>query len=386
MKMSQVWQLTNEATKQTFGETEVLNEDLSNLVDIGDKVHYSQDSQLKWLANMGDQVGKLVVADQLIESVVPSLDMDAWEYGSICEKIRVEMPEASVNESWQLENGQSYDPNIYYQTKVHAKFFNKRVTFEVPQSITEMQYKSAFQNGTQLGSFVEAMYNAVKNALTIRKDALKMACINSFTAEVLHANYDDGNYSAKSTIQAVNLLYLYKQKNPNSTLTAETCITDPEFIRFATYTMNKTRYRMSRASKLFNLSKATRLTPANRLHFVALADFTEAATSYLQSDTYHKELVALEKYDKVPYWQGTGTEYGFNDVSKIDVKTPNNNVVSTTGILAVMFDRYALGVSNLYERTTTEWVAKAEFWNNFHKVDVGYYNDHDENFVVFFVA
>ena len=386
MKITQVYDIVNAATKMVLGETVVVNQDLSNVVEIGKEILLENERTTKWLGNINDKIGKMIFVDRLYAGRAPSVLMDAWEFGSIVEKVREELPQASVNESWELENGVSYDPNIFYGSKFHAKLFNKRVTFEVDRSIPEVQIQQAFSNASQMAAFISMRYTVVENALTVALDELIMSTINNFTAEVIHANYGDEGLDTKTTAQAINLLYLYKQKNPTSTLTAATCIEDPDFIRFAIYTINKTRYRLEGMSKVFNISHTEKFTPADKLHYVALADFTEAATAFLQSDTYHKELLELPNYDKVAYWQGSGMGYEFTEISKIDVKTASNDVVTATGIIGVMFDREALGVSNLYRRTKTEYVAKAEFFNNFHKVDAGYYNDLDENFVVFFVA
>lgn len=386
MKITQVYNIVNEATKMTLGETAVVNQDLSNVVEIGKEILLDNERTTKWLGNINDKIGKMIFVDRVYAGRAPSVLMDAWEFGSIVEKVREELPQASVNESWELENGVSYDPNIFYGSKFHAKLFNKRVTFEVDRSLPEVQIQQAFSNASQMAAFISMRYTVVENALTVALDELIMSTINNFTAEVIHANYGDEGLDTKTTAQAINLLYLYKQKHPESTLTAASCIEDPDFIRFAIYTINKTRYRLEGMSKVYNISHTEKFTPAEKLHYVALADFTEAATAFLQSDTYHKELVALPNYDKVAYWQGSGMGYEFSEISKIDVKTATNNIVTATGIIGVMFDRDALGVSNLYRRTKTEYVAKAEFFNNFHKVDAGYFNDLDENFVVFFVA
>ena len=89
--------------------------------------------------------------------------------------------------------------------------------------------------------------------------------------------------------------------------------------------------------------------------------------------------------ETIPYWQGSGTGYGFSSVSAINVKTASGKDVQASGILAVMFDRDALGVTNLDRRVTTAYNPRAEFYTNFYKFDAGYFNDLNENFVVFYV-
>ena len=106
----------------------------------------------------------------------------------------------------------------------------------------------------------------------------------------------------------------------------------------------------------------------------------------MQSDTFHNEFSKLPEAETVPYWQGTGTGYSFADTSKISVKNAENDTVTITGVLCCMFDRYACGVTNFDKRTTTHYNSKAEFQNFWYKQDAGYFNDLNENFVVFFVA
>ena len=78
--------------------------------------------------------------------------------------------------------------------------------------------------------------------------------------------------------------------------------------------------------------------------------------------------------------------FAFNEISKIDVKTASGTTVTKTGIIGVIFDRDALGVNNIARKTTSHYNANGDFMNFWHKSDAGYFNDYDENFVVFFVA
>ena len=144
---------------------------------------------------------------------------------------------------------------------------------------------------------------------------------------------------------------------------------------------------MSRISTLYNIGGKDRFTPADMLHVIMLSDFKAAANSYLQSDTFHNEFTALPQAETVPYWQGSGTTFDFSDTSSINVKLASDNTktISQSGILCVMFDRDALGVSNLDRRVTTNFNPKAEFYTNFYKLDCGAFNDLNENFVVFYL-
>lgn len=239
------------------------------------------------------------------------------------------------------------------------------------------------------------IYGAVEKSMTIKTDALIMRTINAMTAQTFVADAaafgaETPNYNSASTTRCVNLLKLYNDKfKPTKALTASDAITNPEFVRFASYIMGMYADRFGSISTLFNIGGKDRFTPSDVLHFVVLSDFAQAAKTYLYSDTKHNEFVQLPKHETVPYWQGSGTNYAFADTSKIDVKVGGKSEgvnVSVGGVLGVMFDRDALGVACLDKRVTSTYNAKAEFFNNYYKFDAGYFNDTNENFVVFYVG
>lgn len=385
MKVNQIYEIMNSVTSEVLGESAItVAEDLSNIVDVGKEILNGTDID-NYVKSLVDHIGRVIFVNRKYSGGAPSVLMDGWEFGSILEKITADLPEATENESWELENGTSYDPNIFYQPKVSAKFFNNRVTFEIPMSFTERQVKSSFSSREQLNGFVSMLYNAIDRSMVIKTDSLIMRTINNFIGETFHAEYPDNDYTSKSTVKAVNLLNLYNAEK-GTTLTADKCLTDTEFIKYSAYMMKLYVSRLGKASTLFNIGKKDRFTSRDMLHIVLLDNFASASDVYLQSDTFHNELTEFPNHETVPFWQGSGENYSFTDVSTIDIKTSGNNTIKVTGILGVMFDRDSLGVTNLDRRVTSQYNAKAEFFNNWFKFDAGYFNDMNENFVVFFVA
>lgn len=384
MQVTQIYELMNNVTEEVLGETGLIAEDLSNVVDVGTQIFNASDVD-HYVKSLVNHIGKVIFTNRPYMGGAPSVLMDGWEYGSVLEKITAELPEATENESWELTDGETYDPNTFYKPTVTAKFFNKRVTFEIPMSFTERQVKESFSNATQLNGFISMLYSAVDKSLTIKTDALIMRTINNMIGETISNEYSNGTYTDKSGVRAVNLLYLYNSANATA-LNAAEAIKDPGFIRFASYQMGLYITRMSRISSLFNLGGKDRFTPNDMLHIVMLADFKAAADVYLQSDVFHNDLTRLPNAESVPYWQGSGTAYNFSDTSTINITTASGAEVNVSGVIGVMFDRDALGVTNIDRRVTTNWNPKAEFFNNWFKFDAGYFNDTNENFVVFFVA
>ena len=391
MKVTQLHTLVNAVTQEILGETGVVAEDLSNVVDIG-KTIIDSDNVDNYVKKLVNHIGKVVFVNRLYTGGVPSVLMDSWEYGSILEKISADLPEATINETWALEDKKDYSPDVFYKPSVSAKFFNSKVTFEIPMSFTEIQVKESFSSKEQLNGFISMLTTSIENSMTVKLDALIMRTINNMTAETLVAELntaDDGLPVVIDTtatgVKAVNLLKLYNE-TVTTPLTADNAVTDPDFIRFATYQISMYSDRMSKISTLFNVEKAERFTPKDLQHIVLLSDFAKASETFLASNTQNAEMVALPKHETVPYWQGSGTGYSFDDVSTINVKTASKADVNVSGILGVIFDRDALGVSNLDRRVTTNYNPRAEFYTNFYKFDAGYYNDLSENFVLFFIG
>lgn len=387
MEIKQLYELVNTVTQEALGESVVVKEDLSNVVDVG-KAIFNANSMDKYVKSLVDHIGKMIFVNRVYRGSAPSVMMDGWEYGSVLQKVSTGLPEATVNETWELENGQSYDQNIFYAPKdVTVKFYNKYITFEVNMSFTEKQLWTAFSNREQLNGFVSMLYTSVENSMTVKLDELIRRTINNMIAETINADYGVTQLNTKSGSKAINLLYLYNTtvNAGNTALTKAQAIYKPEFIRFASYMIKLTHDRMQTMSTVFNVGGQPRFTPTDLSHIVLLSEFASGADAYLQSDTFHNELTKLPNAERVVYWQGSGTDFAFDEVSKIDVTT-ENATVSTDGIIGVMFDRWALGVSNIDRRVTSNYNARAEFFTNYYKYEAGYYNDLNENFVVFFIA
>lgn len=384
MEVKQIYTLVNDVTGEILGKTDILKEDLSNVVDMGKEL-FSNTEVDNYVKSLVNRVGKTVFVNRKYSGKVPSVLMDSWEFGSVLQKISADLPNATENESWELENGTSYDPNIFYKPTVSAKFYNSKITFEVPLSFTEKQVKESFNSASELNAFISMLYNAVEKSMTVKTDALIMRTINNMIAQTV-----DGDSTG---VRAVNLLKNYntlKGLSGANVLKANKALTDPDFLKYASMQIALYADRLGTMSTLFNQGGKERFTPKDMLHIVLLSDYAQSTKTYLESDTFNDELVKLPTAETVPYWQASGTSFDFAKTSKIDVKIRTTNGgtkdVSVSGVIGVMFDRDALGVSNLDRRVTTNYNPKAEFFSNWYKFDCGYFNDLNENFVVFYIA
>ena len=386
MEVKQIYGLVNDITKEVLGEEALVKEDLSNIVDIGDSIlnKIGYDNYVKKLVN---RIGKTIFVARKYSGRAPRVLMDAWEFGSVCQKIHAELPEATVNESWDLTDGASYDQDTFHAPAVEVKFFNSKVTFEVDISITEVQVKESFLSVAQLNSFLSMIFNKVDQKITIALDNLIMRTINNMIGETIYDLTSGGGTVGVGGVRAVNLLYLYNQTfGVSPALTAAKAWYNKDFLRFAGQVLREHIDKLNVASKLFNVGGTDKFTPRDLLHIVLHSKFASGIETYLYGDTYHEEYVKIPKAETVPYWQGTGTGYAVADTSKIYLKTASGHDVTLGGIMGVMFDRDALGVCNKNSRVRTHDNGKAEFINYFYKEDGHYFNDLNEQFVVFYVA
>lgn len=376
MEMTQIYEIVNETTAQVTGTEPIDTIDGNKIVDAGAEV-LDTDQVDHYVKSLIDRIGKVVFVNRPYSGGTPSVMMDSWEYGAILEKIQYEgLPEAEENDTWDLEDQRSYDPNIFYKPTVSAKFFSERRTFDVPMSFAQRQVKTAFTSAGQLQAFFSMIETAISNGMTVKMDSLVEATINNFIV----TTYGDGTANAR----VVKLLTEYAAFTGQTAPTADVALSDPEFVRFLAFRMKRKMVQMQKLSTVFNVGGKYRHTPADRLHMILHADVAAAADVYLQSDTFHNEFVALPNADKVAFWQGSGSGFAWEDTSKIMI-TPRGSEtpVTLSNVVGVMFDRDALGVSNLDRRVTTNWNPKGEFTNNWYKFDAGYFNDFNENGVVF---
>ena len=378
MEVKQIHEILNAVTGEVLGKTDLVQEDLTNIVDVGREIINAEkvDSYVNKLVH---HIGKVEFNNQKYKGKAPSVLKDKWEYGSILQRIDSEIPEAYENSTWNLINGQSYDPNIFYQPKVSSKFFDNKITFEVPISFAERQVKGSFSNATQMNGFLSMITTSVENSLTIKLDELIMRTINNYIGSVILENNPN---------TSINLLKEFNNKF-NENLTVDEALTNANFLRFANFLINTYIDRITRISTLFNIGEKERFTNIENASLILLTDFIHTSNVFLQADVRHNEYTGLKNFDTVPYWQGCGTNYTFEDISSINVLvndgTDTPKEVIQSGIIGVLFDKRTLGVTNLDKRVTTNYNPKAEFYTNFYKVDCGYFNDFNQNFIVFYI-
>ena len=362
------------ATEMLGPDNTIVTENLENLQDIGNEL-ITQQNVDTYVKKLVDKIGKVVFKNRLLNSTAPSLLADSWEYGAILQKVRMKLIPAEENSAVNLVDGHSYDQNVFHQPTVSATFYSKEITFEVPISYTTEQLKSSFNSESELNGFYNLLETTVQNSLTVKTDALIMRTINYRIGKT---------YTKGLASQKVNLLAGYNAASGKSLTTAD-CFQDEGFLKYAIAEIKNYQDRLKLPTSVFNDKKEEAFTPVQNQKLVLLSDFKNVVDTHLIPVVQNSENLTLS-CETVPYWQGSGANFSFADISKIDVTLDTTSEKAQVGgIVGILFDE-ALKVGNLSQYVTTNYNAKGDFYTNYYKEQSGFFVDLAENFVIFYVA
>ena len=376
-KVTQIYSLINEISKQVFGEKAVSAIDTASFVQMGDTVFSSDTNKESYLNALVDRIGKTVISNRRYISEGENMVRHEFEFGCILQKIYVELPEAKENKAWEIGKP-GYSPEYAPVIKPSAKqkLFNGISTWEIDVTIPDFMFKTAFTSPTAMATFVDAIFTAMDNMMEIAMEN---------NANMTRANFIANKLHNAGRCTAIDLLKQYNTLT-NAGLTKAAALRNTEFLKWATMQISLWINRMTKMSKLFNDEGYKRFTPKSDIVVDVLQDFASATESFLEADTYHKELVSLPGYNAVPYWQASGEDYDFASTSKIIVKIDGVNTITQDGIIACVYDYQAMGITMNDRRTSTERNNKDEYTNYYNKASIGYFNDLSENGIVFYMS
>ena len=375
-KVEQIYTLVNETAKESMGEKAIAVKDVSSLIALGDSVLSSASDTENFLNTLVDRIARTVFSVRRYETDTEGMVRHPFEFGCIVQKIYVDMPEAKQNNSWEIGK-EGYTPVFAPVIKPTAKqkLFKGITTWEVDVTIPDYMLRTAFLNETSMATFIDAIFTAMDNMITLALENNANLTRASFIARKLKGGKPCG---------AINLLHEYNTLT-SASLTVESAMMNAEFLAWASRAINLWVKRMSKMSVVFNEEGYKRHTPKNKIVVNLLQDFTSACDTFLGANTFHDELVKLPMYDSVAYWQGAGESFDFNDTSAIKVKIDESNTIEKKGIIGIVYDYEAMGVTLNERRSTSERNNHDEYTNYYNKANIGYFNDMSENGIVFYL-
>lgn len=386
MKVNQIATMLNSVFIEIIGESGLISEDLSNIVDVGRTITSSTqwgDNFDKYVGKIIDKVGRSIYDDRPYDGDDLGLTREAWDYGSVLEKIRVDVGDYVVNKSWQLadDSTPTFTDIFAFDSpaEVSAKYFNQKDTFRLKICLPRNQMEGAFNSASAMQRFIGAIENRIRTKREIAREALAYRTENNLIAAKMQYGTN-----------IVNLLAEYKAASGDNVTTAETALEKPEFLRYCVRRFKTDKKLLAKFSGQYNVEGYGTFTTESRLKVYALTDFATAVETVLRSNTYHDNFVALDGYREVPYWQGRGTGDSFSDRSTIKAYPAQESVTSVlqnqSGIVFVMQDRDAAMICNEDLPVDVIYNPDGRFYKYWYGCDCSYYNDLAENVIVYVIA
>lgn len=374
--VQQVYTIVNAIMRQGFGETAVEVVDLAGFISTGNDVLSTQENKDIFTGALSDVIGRTIISIRAYNPSYEYIVRNTFDYGMALRKIYVDVGDAMENPSWEIGE-ESYQPDFapVYTPEVKEYLFAKRSTYEFGVTIPDYQLETAFHNPMEMALLIDGIFVAMDNRFKASLESMISLTMAAFIARKM---------SEKKGMYGVNLLSIYNAATGNS-LTQDQARITPDFYRYSNAQISLFCDRFERMSRIFNNAGNLRHTPEDLQVLLVLSDYAKASQSYLQSDTFHDEYVEMPYYRTVPYWQGSGENYDFSSVSAIDVQIGNTEY-KMDGIVALLYDHEALGITFDRERMATQRNGHAEYTDYWHKADRGYFNDMSENGIVFYMA
>lgn len=369
MAVKQIYDIVNSVNKQTMGVTDLTVVDEQGLISLGQTILTTNGLADTWLNSLAQRIGRTIISFREYKSKYSDMVLDTMQWGNIVQKIKVSMPEATEDESYSLVDGQSVDMYKVANPKVTQSFFTSETPYQFYVTVKRTQLEEAFTSETSMNGFIGAIYGEVQNAIELSLETLARNCINNFIGEKVHDT------------KQINLLAMYNAET-SKTLTVTTCLHDKEFLAYCVSRINLYSKYMENMSSEYNNGTQTRHTPKSLQHLRVLEDFESRLETVVQYQAFRDNYVKLNNYHTTSFWQS------IKKPSEINVKIASDGTAVTySGILAVLYDRDALG---LYKKdswnSTTPFNSAGGYYNTYYHHKELYFNDLSENFLVFVIA
>lgn len=383
----QIYSIVNEVASQAMGTTPIKVVDNRGLVSLGADVLNSDATKNNFINALTDRIGRTIVSYRAYHSHFPDFERDSIEWGNILQKLKVGMPDAEVDESYDLKDGTSVDQYKVNKPKINQLLFTSETPWQTHITVHLDELEKAFIDSTAMGAFISGMFGEVQNRIELAMENLSMDCVNNYIAEIVKRIKTTPN-------RVVNLLTEYKEKTTiDYTNNPVNALNDEDFLKYVVRRINSISSTMEYMTNgYYNSttgfvdgedSKAyTRHTPKSEQKLMLFIDMVNALKTNINSKAFNMEQVAIDiPFTTVPFWQSLQTP------AKINVTSASGTAVNQDFIMGVMFDREAMGTfKKKYKSLTSPVNAAGQYYNIFYHMIVMYFNDLTENGVIFLLA
>lgn len=382
LNAKQIYTIVNEIASQAMGTTAITAVDNSSLIALGNTVLGSNETKNNFINTLTDRIGRTIVSYRAYHSHFPDFERDSIEWGNILQKLKIAMPEAEEDQSYNLVDGSSVDQYKINKAKVEQLLFTTETPWQTHITVHLEQLEKAFLNANAMGTFISGMFGEVQNRIELAMENLSMNCVNNYIAELELA-------STTSPSRKIRLLTEYKDMTGvDHTTTPLNALDDEDFLKYFVRRVNSISTTMEYMTKgMFNSApdgsqvenNYTRHTPKSEQNLMLFIDLVNALKTNVNSKSFNMEQVAIDiPFKTVPFWQSMDTP------TDIEVKTASGSSSTVGLVMGFLFDREALGTfKKKYKSLTSPVNAAGQYYNVFYHMITMYFNDLTENAVFF---
>lgn len=387
----QIYTIVNEVAKQAMGNTAIAVVDNSGLIALGNTVLGTDANKNNFVNALTDRIGRTIVSFRAYHSHFPDFERDSIEWGNILQKIKVGMPEAEADQSYDLKDGAGIDMYAINKPKANQLLFTTETPWQTHITIHLDILEKAFLSANAMGSFISAVFGEVQNRIELAMENLSMDCVNNFMAEIIKRK-------SERPTRIINLVTEYKNKTGvDHTTTPLNALDDEEFLKYVVRRINtlSTTFEYM-TQKMYtdpasvgntpeNQAIYSRHTPKSEQRMMLFIDLVNSLKTNINSKAFNMEQVAIDiPFKTVPFWQSLNTP------SQINVKCASGGTsasITQSLVMGILYDREAMGTYKKKYRTSTTPVNSAGlYYNVYYHMITMYFNDLTENAVVFLLA
>lgn len=391
LSANQIYTIVNEVAQQAMGSKTMAVVNNAGLVALGNTVLGSNETKNNFINALTDRIGRTIVSFRAYHSHFPDFERDAIEWGNILQKLKVAMPDAESDDSFNLQDGKSVDQYKINKPKVNQLLFTNEAPWQTHITVHLDELEKAFVDSSAMGAFISGMFGEVQNRIELAMENLSIDCVNNYMAELIKRK-------TQRPSRVINLVTEYNEyagiPEGIDRLQPADALNSPDFLVYAVRRINTISSTMEyMTSGMFNDTAYaggdsqnaiySRHTPKSEQRLMLYIDLVNSLKTDINSKAFNMKEVAIDiPFQTVPFWQSLKTPDGINIQP-----ASGGSAISQARVMGILFDREAMGTfKNKYTSLTSPINAAGKYYNVFYHMITMYYNDLTENAVVFLLA
>lgn len=390
LSANQIYTIVNEVAQQAMGSKTIAVVNNAGLIALGNTVLGSNETKNNFINALTDRIGRTIVSFRAYHSHFPDFERDAIEWGNILQKLKVAMPDAESDDSFNLQDGKSVDQYKINKPKVNQLLFTNETPWQTHITVHLDELEKAFVDSSAMGAFISGMFGEVQNRIELAMENLSIDCVNNYMAEMIKRK-------TQRPSRVINLLTEYNKYAgipDEGALQPAEALQSPEFLSYFVRRVNSISSTMEyMTAGMFNdtayaggdtqNSIYSRHTPKSEQRLMLYIDLVNSLKTNVNSKAFNMKEVAIDiPFQTVPFWQSLDKPDGINIQP-----ASGGTAISQGKVMGILFDREAMGTfKKKYTSLTSPINAAGKYYNVFYHMITMYYNDLTENAVVFLLA